>query len=176
MWSTQYTLIQYISTSMEILFLPVLTPSSFRLRTLTVALAWTWKVRFHVLSFGLSLKPKLDVNYRSMHWTSPMHFFVTTSRNWSLVPGSGWCFFTQTFGICRMVYNIFSSPEGSKFQVIQGFALDGSGRAPCKHHSCFPHSLEHPALPKIWSASTCLMVVKQCPWKCHIFLCKLILR
>ena len=52
-----------------------------------------------------------------------------------------------------MVYHIFSSLEGFKFQVIQGFVLDGSGRAPCEYYSHLPHSLEHPALPKIWSAS-----------------------
>ena len=84
-------------------------------------------------------------------------------------------FFLCIFLFPWVVYHIFSSSEGFKFQVIQGFVLDGLGRAPCEYDSHFPHSLKHPALPKIWSASTCLMVVKQCLWKGYIFLCKPIL-
>ena len=175
LWLTQYTPIQCISTSIEMLFQADLTLSLFRLRTLRMeAPVWTWKV--HFLCSLLWFKHQLNVNFRSMYWTSPMHFFVTTSCNWPLVPSSDWCFFTQTLCLHWVVYHIFSSPEGSKFQVIQGFTLDGSGRAPCKHYSCFPYSLKHPALPKIRSTSSCLMVIEQCPWKRHIFLCKLILR
>ena len=124
---------------------------------------WTWKVRSSYSLFWF--KPQLNVNFRSLHWTSSMYFFFAPSCNWPLVPGSGRCFFTQTLCLHWVVHHIFSSSEGCECQVIQGFALDGSGRALCEHHSCFPHSLQHPALPKIWSASTCLMVIEQCPWK-----------
>ena len=172
-WSIQYTPIQCILTSIKMLFLVNLTPSLFGLRTLILVPAWTWKVRF---SYSLLwFKPQLKVNFRSMHWTSLMYFFFATSCNWTLVPGSDWWFFTQTLGLRWVVYHIFSSSEGSKFQVIQGFMLNGSGRAPCEYHSHFPYSLKHPALPKIWSTSTCLMVIKQCPWQGYSFLCKPIL-
>ncbi|KAF8816261.1 hypothetical protein BYT27DRAFT_7221500 [Phlegmacium glaucopus] len=114
---------------------------------------------FHRLKFVsydvYSLNPLDELVVDSIH-VDPVHF----DKYRNVVPGR---FDTAIIQVKDVVYPIFSSSEGSKFQLIQGFALDGSGRAPCKHHSCFTHSLKHPPLPKIWSASTCVMVIEQRP-------------
>ncbi|KAF8808312.1 hypothetical protein BYT27DRAFT_7222947 [Phlegmacium glaucopus] len=114
---------------------------------------------FHRLKFVsydvYSLNPLDELVVDSIH-VDPVHF----DKYRNVVPGR---FDTAIIQVEDVVYPIFSSSEGSKFQLIQGFALDGLGRAPCKHHSCFTHSLKHPPLPKIWSTSTCVMVIEQRP-------------
>ena len=112
---------------------------------------------FTVLSWWLS-GLLLTLNLRSLHWTGSMHLFIACSCPWSLV--SRWYFFAQTLGLCWIVYTIFSCLEGSKFQVIQGFSSNGSGRALCKYYSCISNSLKHSAVPEIWPSSTCFMVIK----------------